>query len=575
MKVETRLGKRWAVAPRDPQAEEALSRELGLHPLVAAVLASRGHSDPRQAERFLDPSLEQLHDPRLLPDFEPAVRAVLGARERKETIYVHGDYDVDGVSSAALFTRFLTRIGCTVVPHVPHRTREGYGIHLDAVGWAREHGASLFLTCDCGISAHEQVRAANEAGMTVVVTDHHQVGSSLPEAAAVVNPHRHDSPYPWRELSGAGVAFKLGQGIARELGLPEEKYFRAYLDLAVLGTVADIMPLLDENRVITHHGLAHLRHTRKTGLQALMEVSDLSDPKKALTAYHIGFQLGPRLNAVGRIDDASTALDLLLTEEPAEARRLARELDDANTRRKAAEKRAIEEAVARVEAEGLGDRLTILVADPDWHPGLIGLVAGRLVERFRRPTFVVSIDGDSAKGSARSISGFHLKEALDAVRPLLLSGGGHELAAGFSLEAGRLDDLRTALESHAVSVISPDDLVPRLTIDAEVSSAEAGPSAASALHSLEPFGNGNPDPVLCVRGVNLSSVVPTRNPEHAQVTLETNDGPRRGMAFGIGQDLASLEPGARVDVAFRIEANEFNGKTTARWIVVDVQESES
>jgi single-stranded-DNA-specific exonuclease len=411
--------------------------------------------------------------------------------------------------------------------------------------------------------------------MTVVVTDHHQVGSTLPEAAAVVNPHRHDSAYPWRELSGAGVALKLGQGIARELGLPEDKYFRAYLDLAVLGTVADIMPLLDENRVITRHGLAHLRHTRKTGLQALMEVSDLSDPKKALTAYHIGFQLGPRLNAVGRIDDASTALDLLLTEEPTEARRLARALDDANTRRKAAEKKAIEEAVARVEADGLGDRLTILVADPDWHPGLIGLVAGRLVERFRRPTFVVSVDGESAKGSARSISGFHLKEALDAVRPLLLSGGGHELAAGFSLKSGRLDELRDALESHAVGVISADDLVPRLTLDAEVTAAEADSAAANALQALEPFGNGNPDPVLCVRGVSLTSVVPTRNPDHAQVTFETDDGPRRGMAFGIGQDLASMSPGTMVDAAFRIEANEFNGKTTARWIVIDVQESGS
>jgi single-stranded-DNA-specific exonuclease len=569
------LGRRWDVKPRDPHTEAALARELGAHPLVAAVLVARGLTDPDCALAFLDPSPSRMHDPRLLPDFDQALKAILGARERKETIYVHGDYDVDGVSSAALLTRFLTRIGCSVVPHVPHRTREGYGIHIDAIGWAKHRGAKLFLTCDCGVGAHEQVRAANEAGMTVVVTDHHQVGASLPQAAAVVNPHRQDSSYPWRELSGAGVAFKLGQGISRELGLPEDRYFRAYLDLAALGTVADIMPLLDENRIIAKHGLARLRQTRKVGLQALLEVSDLSDPLKTLTAHHIGFQLGPRLNAVGRIGDASLALDLLLTEDPEEARRLARKLDEANTQRKSAERQAIEEAVAQVESQGLADRLTIVVADPGWHPGLIGLVAGRLVERFRRPAFVVSIDGESAKGSARSLPGFHLKEALDAVRPVLVSGGGHELAAGFSLSSARLTDLREALERHAEGVIALDDLAPRLSVDAEILPHEADAAAAEAVQALEPFGQGHAEPVFCVRGVELAAVTPTRNPEHAQVAFKTASGLQRGMAFGIGHELAEMDAGAMVDVAFRLEANEYNGKRSARWIVADVQKSGS
>ncbi|MES1227275.1 MAG: DHH family phosphoesterase, partial [Armatimonadota bacterium] len=292
--------------------------ELGLSEVLAQALVARGLTDVSEVEKFLNPSVDQFHDPRLLPDYDQAVKAILNAKETGQQIYVHGDYDVDGVTSTALFTRFLKRIGCKVVPHVPHRLREGYGIHLDAVRWAKEQGSEVFLTCDCGVKAHEQIEAVREAGMVAVVTDHHAIGETLPEAVAVVNPHRTDSKYPFSELSGVGVVFKLCAGITQELGLDVNKFYRAYLDLAVLGTVADVMPLIGENRVITALGLQQLQYTRKEGLKALISVSQLNDVPK-FSSRDIGYRLGPRINAVGRIDDPTVALDLLLTEDQDEA----------------------------------------------------------------------------------------------------------------------------------------------------------------------------------------------------------------------------------------------------------------
>ncbi len=560
----------WIVPKRDLLAERALASQLGVPPIVAAVLVNRGFTDPTEADRFLHPSLEHLHDPTLLPDFAPAVKAILGARERQETIYIHGDYDVDGVTSAALLTRFLGRIGCEVIPHVPHRLREGYGIHLDAVEWAREKGASLFLTCDCGISAHEQVLAAKEAGMTVVVTDHHQVGDTLPDAVAVVNPHRPDSRYPWPELSGVGVVFKLCAGITAELGHRVEQFYRAYLDLAVLGTVADVMPLLDENRIITHFGLTTLRETKKTGLQALLRVADLAT-KPQLTARNIGFQLGPRINAVGRIDDSAIALDLLLTEDEIQANLIASRLDTINNDRRAEQSRSVDEAVAQVEQEGLESNYTLVLANQSWHPGVIGLVAGRLVERFRRPAFVLSVADGVAKGSARSIPGFDLGEAVRATRHLTLGGGGHEMAAGFSLKTDKLPAFTSAIEELARATLKPDDFRPRIELDAEVAAHEASPEVWADLQRLEPYGNANPEPVFAVRGVRLVGLNPTSNPDHARVTFGTEAGMMPGMAFGIGRRLAELDPGDPVDVAFSLEENRYNGQSTIRWQVKEVQ----
>src|SRR5579862_9061871 len=302
----------WSVLPRDPEAEARLATGLGIGSILSRVLVARGIIDVEKARKFLKPTLDDLHDPSLLPDYLAGRDVLLDARDRKLPIFVHGDYDVDGVTSAALLTRYLQNVGCVVTTHVPHRQREGYGIHTMAVDYANSVGARVFLTCDCGTAAIAQVELAKSHGMRVVVTDHHEVGSTMPNAEAVINPHRADSTYPFADLSGVGVAFKLCLGLTRELGMPEAGYTRAFADLAALGTIADVMPLIDENRIIAGYGLSVLPETKKLGLQALMRQIGLA-PGAPVRSWDVGFRIGPRLNAAGRVDDARTALDLLLT----------------------------------------------------------------------------------------------------------------------------------------------------------------------------------------------------------------------------------------------------------------------
>lgn len=560
----------WKIDPPDQVAVRRLQSELGISRVLATALVIRGLTDPEVADRFLDPSLDDLYDPALLPDYREAVDAILGARERSEKIYVHGDYDVDGVTSAALFTRFLRKIGCDVVPHVPHRMREGYGIHLDAIKFARDAGSQLFLTCDCGVSAHEQVLAAREAGMRVVITDHHLVGDSVPEAVAVVNPHRPGSNYPWPEISGVGVVFKLCAGITKEIGLKVQDYYRAYLDLAVLGTVADVMPLIDENRVITKFGLIQLAASNKKGVRALLDIADLTG-KPYLTARHIGFQIGPRINAVGRIDDAAHALDLLLTEDATEAARLAALLDAHNEERRAEQNRILDEATENVIARGPLETKAIVVANTGWHPGVIGIVAGKLVERFRRPSFVISVGADGmARGSARSVPGFDLGQAIEAARPHLESGGGHELAAGFSLLSANLGALESALDEFSSRTLTREMCLPTFTIDSVVEGAEASAAIMGDMARLEPFGQGNPEPLFATLGAKIVSLSPTRNPDHARLTIEAHDGTRhQAMAFGIGRALDEIGPNVPLDIAFTLESSEWNGVSQFRWIVRD------
>ena len=399
---------RWIWPTSNEAQVNSFAELLSVTPLVAQILLRRGIADATAAEAFLNPSYDHFHDPRLLPDYHAAVKEILGARERGETIAVHGDYDVDGVTSAALFTRYLRRIGCTVAPHVPHRVTEGYGIHLDAVEWARKQGAKLFLTCDCGISAHEQIEAIKVAGMVPVVTDHHSVKDTLPGAAAVVNPHRADSVYPFSELSGVGVVLKLCAGITEELGHKAKDFYRAFLDLATLGTVADVMPLVGENRTIVSLGLPALAQSRKIGIQALLETCDLLSANR-ITARDIGYRIGPRINAAGRIDDSALALELLLTEDRVRARELAMQIEQINADRREQQIKACEEAREMVVATEADRFNVIVVASPDWHPGLVGIVAGKLVDAFRRPAFVGSVNQHGiAKTSARSIPGFDL-----------------------------------------------------------------------------------------------------------------------------------------------------------------------
>ncbi|MDR3688614.1 MAG: single-stranded-DNA-specific exonuclease RecJ [Fimbriimonas sp.] len=567
---------RWLISARNKKAELRLQQELGVPSLVAAILAQRGYDDPAKAEEFLNPSLDRLHDPALLPDYMKARDAILGAKERGELIFVHGDYDVDGITSAALLNRFLLAIGCKVHTHVPHRMKEGYGIHKSAVAAAQAAGAKLFLTCDCGISAHEQVELAREAGMTVVVTDHHTVTDELPNAEAVVNPHRRDSIYPFTELSGAGVVFKLCEGLTRELGHEPQNYYRGFLDLAALGTIADVMPLIGENRIIAKFGLMRLADSKKAGIKALIQASKISvEVGKPLRASQVGFQLGPRLNAAGRISDAAMALRLLLENDMVVAEGLARQIEAVNTERKAEQQRVSDEAVDMVLSSGSQNRNVIVVAKEGWHSGIIGIVAGRLVEQFFRPTFVLTIDRASGlcKGSARTIPNFHLADAIRA-HPDLMTGGGHAMAAGCSIKIEDLVRATDALDTYAGERLTPEDFMPSVRVDMEVESREVTLEAAESLTRLEPFGFANPEPVFVARQMALAQIQPTKNPAHVRLMLRSPHGVSAvGIAFGIGERLTQMGSGAVGDMLFQASVNEWKGARSLNWQVKDFQSS--
>jgi single-stranded-DNA-specific exonuclease len=558
----------WMIPERNSQAEVLLQQELGISSLVAALLVQRGWKDPTSAHKFLNPRIEDLHDPRLLPDYEAARNEILGARERGETIFVHGDYDVDGVTSASILDRFLKKIGCKVVTHVPHRMKEGYGIHASAVEAAVACKAKLFLTCDCGISAFEQVSAARAAGLRVVVTDHHTVHAEMPEAHAVVNPHRPDSVYPFAELSGAGVVLKLCAGLTEEIGWKTDQFYRAYLDLAALGTIADVMPLLDENRIIARHGLARLTDTKKAGLRALKEVAEVTG---VVTSYHVGFVLGPRINAAGRIDDAALALELLLESDDLKAMEIAKRIDVINFERRAEQSRILEEATAMVIDKGQDKNNVILVGHESWHAGVVGIVAGRLVETFRRPAFVATIseDGKRGKASGRSIPKFNLAMALHDLSHLM-EGGGHAMAAGCSFEYDQLDAIALALHEYAGQFLTEEDFKVVRSADLEVEASEVTFAAVEEMRDMEPFGAANPEPIFVARDITITQIKATKSPQHVMLTMRNGSGkPIYGAGFGIGERLSEVAAGSAAHVLFRPTLDEWQGYTNLKWHVRD------
>lgn len=571
----SQLAGNWVVGTPDPVAEAKLQQELNLPRLVARILVQRGFGEPAAAYKFLNPSFDDFHSPDLLPDYAEAVAAILHARDTNGLIYIHGDYDVDGVSSSAILHRFLTAIGCRVHTQIPHRMNDGYGLNLSAVKEAHQLGASLMLTCDCGIGAIEEVDLANSLGLRVVITDHHEVGPVLPNAVAVVNPHRRDNKYPFDGLSGAGVAFKLCEGLCNELRLKVDEYYRRYLDLAVLGTIADVMPLVDENRLIAKFGLEFLRFSRKKGIQSLMRVAGIRD-HEPLKAGKISFQIGPRLNAAGRIDDADIAFRLLITTSDQEAVKLARQTDDLNLQRRGEQERMTAAAIQRVIDEGQNEKNVIFVVDPTWHTGIVGIVAGKLVDKFHRPSFVGTADEQGyGKASARSIPGLNIADAIRAL-PHLMSGGGHSAAAGCSFDLKNVSAIHDALDAYAAVHLNSSDYLPTVKIDAELDAGDVSLRTLDSLCQVEPFGSGNPEPTFLTRNVRLAEVKPFAKPYQARLVFQGCDGAvQEGVTWSAGEEFAAMPPGTQLDVVYKAEINEYNGVRSARWKVDHFRPSET
>lgn len=545
--------------PVDEERAGALADGLGLPPPLCRLLVRRGQGDPDAARRFLRPDFGHLHPPDLLPDLGAAVARIEAAMERDEVVLVHGDFDADGLSAAALLTRGLRELGGRVEAFVPHRTRDGYDLGPAGLERAREVGAGLVLTADCGVSAVEAVEAARREGRDVVVTDHHRPPPELPDATAVVNPSREDSRYPFDGLSGAGVAFKLLSALFDRADLPEDRLNR-HLDLVALGTVADLVPLVDENRALARAGLTALGRTEKPGLRALLREGGLGHAE--VTATDVAYRVAPRLNAVGRVDEAEKGLRLLLTEDPDEARRLAGELEASNSARRREDRRVQAEAESRLEErfDPAADRSAVVWAE-GWHPGVIGIVASRIVEEIHRPTLLVSLEGDRGRGSARSIPGFHLHRALEACAPLLERYGGHRMAAGLEVRRENLEALAERLEELARRELEPEQLVPELEVDLFLPLGRADDRFHRLLAHLGPFGEGNPRPVLAARGVSFERPRAVGSEgRHLRAVLRDEAGRLGAIGFGLGDRLPEVAGGGPWDVAFELVEDEYRGR---------------
>jgi single-stranded-DNA-specific exonuclease len=567
------LVRRWRTdgAEAAPEAVARLTGELQLPGPLCRLLVARGHHSPDLARAFLRPSLATLHEPEALAGVGAAVARLASAIDRGETILVHGDYDVDGICAATLYTRVLRRLGATVVPFVPHRVRDGYDLGQAGIRLAVERDARVILTADCGIVAHEAVEAAGQAGVDVIVTDHHVPGATIPSAVAVVNPKRSDCEYPNQGLSGTGVAYKVALALARARGLADEEV-HYFLDLVALATVADVMPLKGENRVMTRFGLKVLRTSRSPGLRALLQAAGLAD--RPLTAGHLSHALAPRLNAVGRLEDAGTGLRLLLSDGD-EATALAAELESANARRQTVDREILAQAVSLLDGcyDAARDRAIVLAA-AGWHPGVIGIVASRLVERYHRPTVLIARpDGDGvARGSARSIPGFDLLAAVRACGAHLERFGGHAAAAGFDIRTDAIEAFRAAFEEQARRML-PSEPVPELRIDLDLTLDEVTPQLVRYLAYAGPFGLGNPTPVFALRGVVVQdAAVVGQDRQHLRLRLSENGRSLQAIGFRMAPTHGRLaRPGAIVDAAAQLQEDEWQGRTRIQAKLVDLR----
>lgn len=553
----------------DPEAVRSLVGALKLPEPVCAVLAVRGLTDPEAAKTFLRPRLDQMADPATLADGPKAARRIAEAVRNGETVFVHGDYDVDGICATALLTRWLRELGATVVPFVPHRLRDGYDFSAAGLSAARAAGADLIVTADCGTVAHDALRAAREAGIDVVVTDHHTVGADLPDALALVNPQRPDCAYPDKGLCGTGLAFRIAELVTRELGVPSDG-LAELLDLVALATVADLVPLTGENRVLVHFGLRRFADSRVAGVRALLAVSDVEPG--GVTSGHLGYRLAPRINAAGRIGESADALRLLLTDDPEEARALAARLDILNTERRDEDRRTFEQAMDALSDQYDPDRdYGVVLAGEGWHPGVIGIVASRVVEQIHRPVVMVALAEGRGRGSARSIPGFHLYEALAECSEHLERFGGHRQAAGMDVHPAALDDFRRAFNDAARARLEEVSLRPRLRPDLEVDLGGVDERLVHWLGYLGPHGIGNAGPLFQARGVHLEGARVVGS-NHVKARLRSDRGQVDAIGFGLADRHGVEELESRPwQVLFRLESNEWRGRVTAQAKIVDLR----
>ena len=568
------LAKCWVIKEADNETVARYAEQLKTSPLLSRILTLRGFADTDSARCYLSSSLrDDLPSPFVMADMEPAVERIVSALTSKQQIGIWGDYDVDGTTGASVLVSFLREIGAAPIYHVPHRIDEGYGLNIEGLRRLKERGVDLVVTVDCGISNAPEVAAARDFDLDIIVVDHHQPPDELPPAVAVINPHRKDCRFPDKGLCAAGLAFYLVIGLRAKLrdagwfspsAAPD---IRHYLDIVTLGTIADMVPLKGVNRTLIKRGLAELATSTRPGVVALKQVSGIASGE--VSAGQVGFRLGPRINAAGRVDYGIKVVELLTTESNEIAQRIAQELEAHNQERRAIEAQVLEQALAQASrAVSNGLRHSLVLAGEGWHPGVLGIVASRIVEKFYRPTVVIGFNDGIGKGSARSIRGFHMVEGFRHCDGSLEKFGGHEYAGGLSIKPEQLAGFTEAFENAAREVLSPEQLAPRLEIDAELDFSEIGLPLMRELEVLQPFGVGNPEPVFTTANAEVCE----RKVFSAGVRYRLRQSGRviSGVIFGVGDDYPGL-PGESIDVAYRLAENQWNGTTSVELKIADVR----
>lgn len=562
--------KKWCIRHADPAIQYILQHELGLSPVLAKILANRGLTTVEEARLFLEGSLDDMYNPCLMAGMDQAVYRIKKALDSCEGILIYGDYDADGITATSLLVKVLIRLGGKVGYYVPHRMEEGYGLHMEPLRKAGQDGFKLVVTVDCGISALEEVlRNKGEGGPDVVITDHHEPSGEIPSAVAVINPKRSDCPYPFKELAGVGVALKLAQAVYDHI-TPKTDAWLEYMELACLGTVADIVPLTGENRIIVKYGLPALANTNSPGIKSLLGVSRIKPD--VVNTKDVGFALAPRINAAGRLGDAGTAVDLLLTDDPLLAVELADNLDKGNRERQQIVRLVLAEAMGMLDAElSLSSGRVIVLASPGWHPGVLGIVASRLVGIYNKPVLMIALESGEGKGSGRSVPGFHLYNALSSCQGLLNRFGGHAQAAGFSISSEKVGMLSSELNKYAEQ-FAGEEVVPTMELDAMVSLQDINDCLIEEIQLLAPFGQCNPEPLLACREVSLVSCREVgKHGGHLKMILRESGTVLDGIAFNGASSLKEIAASSEVDVAFFPSSSLWEGRRSLQLEVKDIR----
>ncbi|SCZ07249.1 single-stranded-DNA-specific exonuclease RecJ [Alkaliphilus peptidifermentans] len=559
----------WTFKKADEDKINSLVKELNISTTTAKLLFNRGILDVEDAKIFLNSSLEYLHDPFLLKNMEKVVKRIKNAVEGNESIWIYGDYDVDGVSSTALLVRYFKSIGYSVESYIPHRMEEGYGVNCDAIKEISENGGQLIITVDCGITSVNEVAYANELGIDVIISDHHECQEELPAAYGIINPKQTDCGYPFKMLCGCGIALKIIQALMPKVEFIKEVH--NYIDIAALATVADIVTLTDENRIIVKNGMKAMESSSNEGIRALLEVCGLKDKK--INGGHIGFMLAPRINAAGRIGNAKIGVRLLTCDDYSEAIELAKFLDDENRERQHIEMEIFKQAIKQLEEDPeLQNRKFLVLYNEGWHHGVIGIVASRIVEKYYKPTIIMSLEDGEAKGSARSIPGFNIFEALSSCKDMFIKFGGHEQAAGLSMKQEKLAEFKESINNKANEALSHDDFIREISFDDHLAYNEIDDKIISELELLEPHGMGNPGPKFICRSLKVSSIQTVgAEGKHLRVEL-INEGKKiNGIAFGLGYLKEYIQSEDLVEVIFVPEYNIFNGYKNLQMNIKDMK----